>query len=190
MGLTQWAYFGLLAFVGLERLLELYVSKRNQQRMAGRGIRKIPEPRFHWMVVVHTALLVGAGLEVWLLQRPFLLWLAIPMFVLFLLAQAMRVWVVRTMAGHWNAEVMDSTQLGVVTGGPFRWVRHPNYMAVVAEFIAIPLIHTAWITAAAGSLADLWVLRSRIDVEDRVLLSSPVYRAAMGAKPRFIPRFF
>jgi methyltransferase len=190
MGVTEWAYFGLLALIALERLLELYISKRNQRRMASRGIQKISEPHFPWMVAVHTALLVGAGLEVWLFRRPFLLWLAIPMFVLFFFAQAMRVWVVRTMSGHWNAEIMDSTQLGVVTGGPYRWVRHPNYVAVVAEFIAIPLLHTAWITAVAGSLADLWVLRSRIDVEDRVLLSSPVYRAAMGSKPRFLPRFF
>jgi methyltransferase len=176
--------------VALERLLELRISTRNQKRLAGHGVRKVPEPRFRWMVALHSGVLVAAGAEVFLLDRPFLIWLAAPMAAIFLLATAIRIWVIRAMAGHWNVEVMDSTQIGVVNGGPYRWVRHPNYDAVVLELFSLPLIHTAWITAIVASLANLWILKSRLAVEEDALLSSAVYRSAMGSKPRFIPRFF
>ena len=85
---------------------------------------------------------------------------------------------------------MDSTRLGVVTSGPFRFVRHPNYAAVFAEMLALPLIHTAWITALAGSLAHLAVLTQRLSTEERVLFANPDYRAAMAGKPRFLPGLF
>jgi methyltransferase len=96
--------------------------------------------------------------------------------------------VIRTLGDHWNVQVMNSLDLGVVTGGPFRVVRHPNYTAVFVELAALPLIHTAWITALVGSAAHAWVLSRRLAVEDAVLMSHPGYRAAMGGKPRFLPR--
>ena len=83
---------------------------------------------------------------------------------------------------------MDSTDLGVVTGGPYRWVRHPNYVAVAAELAAVPLAHTAWLTVAIGGLVDFFLLWRRITIEEEVLLADPLYRASMGHKPRFIPR--
>jgi methyltransferase len=77
-----------------------------------------------------------------------------------------------------------------VTSGPYRWVRHPNYVAVVAELFALPMMHTAWITALAGTAAHLEILRRRVSVEDAVLLSNSNYRESMGAKPRFLPKLF
>jgi methyltransferase len=184
------AYLVLLAIVGLGRLAELRVSRRNQRALEKQGIRKVPEPHFRWMVIVHGAVIIGAGVEVLLFHRPFILALAIPMFVLFLLANFLRWWVIRTLAGYWNVEVMASSRLGVVSSGPYRWVRHPNYVAVVAEIFCLPMIHTAWITAVVGTVADLEILRRRIRVEDGMLMSDATYRMTMGAKPRFLPRFF
>jgi methyltransferase len=83
---------------------------------------------------------------------------------------------------------MDSAALGVITSGPFRWVRHPNYAAVFAELASLPLIHTAWITAIAGSAVHAWVLSRRIALEEAVLHRHPGYVAAMAGKPRFLPR--
>jgi methyltransferase len=85
---------------------------------------------------------------------------------------------------------MESARVGVVSSGPYRWVRHPNYVAVVIEIFSLPMIHTAWITAIAGTLGDLEILRRRINVEDSVLMSNPDYRLSMGGKPRFLPRVF
>ncbi len=188
--ITADAFLGLLLAVGALRLAELRISKRHQREMAARGATKVDEPKFRWMVLLHTAVLLGAAVEVVLLRRPFLLWLAAPMFAVFLAANAVRWWVIRSLGEHWNVQVVDSTRLGVVTSGPFRYVRHPNYAAVFAEMLALPLIHTAWITAAAGTIAHIGVLAQRLSTEERVLFANPDYRAAMSGKPRFLPGLF
>src|SRR3989475_2964219 len=150
MDVSVYSFLALLLAVGLLRLVELRISKRHQREMAARGAAKIDEPKFRWMVLLHTAVLLGAALEVVVLRRPFILWLAAPMFSLFLAANAVRWWVIRSLGEHWNVQGVDSTRRGVETSGPFRYVRHPNYAAVFAEMLALPLIHTAWITATAG----------------------------------------
>lgn len=184
------AYLALLALVAIGRLIELGISRRNQKQMQAQGVRKIHEPHFPWMVALHSATLAGAALEVLLLRRPLIPALAISMGVIFVLANLLRWWVIRTLAGHWNVQVMASAKTGVVSSGPYRWIRHPNYDAVIAELFALPMIHTAWITALLGTIAHLEILRRRLRVEDAVLLADPVYRERMGGKPRFLPRLF
>src|SRR6202171_3372925 len=184
------AYLALLALVGVGRLIELRISRRTQRRLEKQGVRKIVEPHFRWMVITHAGVLAGAAAEVLLLHRPLIPSLAIVMTALLVFANALRWWVIRTLAEHWNVEVMASSQVGVVTAGPYRWVRHPNYVAVVIELFALPMIHTAWITALVATIANLEILRRRLAVEDGVLMTNPVYRATMGSKPRFLPRFY
>lgn len=188
--MTQSGYLILLAVVGIERLLELRVSGRHQRELATLGARKHNDLQYHWMIALHAAVLVGAGLEVILLHRPFIPWLAISAVVLFAFATILRWWVIRTLGIQWNTEVMDSAPLGVVSSGPFRWIRHPNYLGVFFELIALPLIHTAWITAVFAAVGDVFVLRNRIRIEESVLDSVPAYRALMSGKPRFLPRIF
>ena len=184
------AYLALLGLVGIGRLVELGISRRNQRQLEKRGVRKVAEPHFRWMVLLHGGVLIAAAVEVVVLHRPLIPALAIPMAVLFVLANLLRWWVIRTLAGHWNVQVMASSNVGVVTSGPYKWVRHPNYVAVVIELFSLPMIHTAWITALVGTIANLEVLRRRLAVEDGVLLANPIYRASMGSKPRFLPRLF
>jgi methyltransferase len=190
MEMSAAIYTAFLALVGVGRLIELRISRRNQQRLLERGAERVVDPNFRWMVALHTGILVCAALEVWLLRRPFIPALAACMAVLFLAANAVRWWVIATLAGHWNVQVVSSTRLGVISSGPYRWVRHPNYAAVFVEMIALPMIYTAWVTALAGAIGHLFVLRARLRVEDGALLADSAYRAAMGAKPRFLPRFF
>jgi methyltransferase len=190
MDLRVIAFLGLLLLVAVLRIVELQISRRHQQEMITRGAAKVDEPRFRWMVLLHTGVLLGAALEVVLLRRPFFPMLAAVMFVIFLAANIVRWWVIRTLGNHWNVQVMDSTRLGVISSGPFRYVRHPNYAAVFAEMLALPLIHTAWITAVIGSLGHIAVLSQRLSTEERVLLANPEYRATMADKPRFIPGVF
>jgi methyltransferase len=187
---TRAAFVVLVAVVAALRFVELRISRKNQQALIAQGARKAADPRFPAMVALHTAVLAGAVAEVLLLARPFYLPLAVTMSSLFLASNALRWWVIRTLGTHWNVQVMDSARLGVITGGPYRWVRHPNYTAVFVEMFSLPLIHTAWITALVGSAAHAWVLRGRVAAEDRVLLANPGYRAAMAAKPRFVPGLF
>jgi methyltransferase len=188
MGMSAVRYMLFLAAVGLGRLIELGISRRHQRALAARGVKKIAEPYFRMMVLVHAGVLAGSGLEVWLLRRPIRRALALPAGLILVAANVLRWWVIRTLAEHWNIQVMDSVALGVVTDGPFHWIRHPNYVAVFLELTAIPLLHSAWLTALLGGLAHIGVLSRRIAVEEAVLLANPTYRAAMGPKPRFVPR--
>ena len=187
---SVWLFLGLLLAVAALRIFELRISRRHQDRMASRGACKVKDPYFRWMAMFHTLLLIAAAAEVVFLHRPLIPALAIPVSALFLGANLVRWWVIRTLGEHWNVQVVDSSRLGFISSGPFRYVRHPNYAAVFVEMIALPLIHTAWITALVGALAHVVILSLRLSVEDPVLLSNPEYAAVMGSKPRFLPGLF
>ena len=190
MDLSVILFLALLLAVAAMRIFELRISKKHQQEMTTRGASKIKDPNFRWMAIFHAMVLIGAAAEVVFLHRPFVPVLAFPMIALFVFANMVRWWVIRTLGEHWNVQVMDSTRLGVITTGPFRYVRHPNYAAVFVEMIALPLIHTAWITAMAGAVAHIIVLALRLSTEERVLFANPDYAAAMSSKPRFLPGLF
>ena len=190
MDVTTAAFLVLLACVGLERLGELRLSRRHQHDLARLGAHKRADPHYRWMIALHAGVLACSALEVVFLHRPFIAPLASAALLAFLLATLLRWWVIRTLGTHWNTEVVDSAALGVVSKGPFRWIRHPNYLGVFVEVIALPLVHTAWITAIAAAAGNILVLRSRLRIEERVLDSVPAYRTAMSGKPRFLPKLF
>lgn len=190
MDLTTAAFLALLACIGLERLLELRLSRRHQRDLARLGAHKRADPHYRWMIALHAGVLAGAALEVVFLRRPFIAPLAAIALLAVLLATALRWWVIRTLGTHWNTEVVNSANLGVVSKGPFRWVRHPNYLGVFVEMIALPLLHTAWIAAIFAAAGNAMVLRNRLRVEEAVLDSAPAYRAAMSGKSRFLPKIF
>ena len=187
MSLSEGMFLFLLASVGATRLIEMRLSRRHQRALQEHGIARVPEPHFPWMVALHTGILVGAAAEVLIWRRPMLWPLAAVALALVTLANLLRFWVIATMGPHWNVQVMGSTRLGVVTDGPFRYIRHPNYVAVYVELLALPLVHTAWVTAAAGAALHALVLRRRIALEESVLMADDAYRQAMAGKPRFIP---
>lgn len=181
------AYAALLIAVGVGRLIEMRHSRENQQALAKRGITMASEPHFRWMVLLHAGVLMGSLLEAWMAKRPCLRSLVIPMGLILVGANLLRWWVIRTMGEHWNVRVMNSVPLGVVSNGPFRWIQHPNYVAVFLELEAIPLLHGAWVTALVGGLLHLQVIARRLAVEEPVLFADPAYRSIMGWKPRFLP---
>jgi 1,4-dihydroxy-2-naphthoate octaprenyltransferase len=194
LALTLPLYTALLVLVGLSRLAELLLSRRNRRRLRANGAVAVREPHFGAMVLLHIAILVGAGVEAWATRRTPVPGLAWAMLALLAAAIALRWWVIASLGQHWNVAIMDSIadagkrSLTVVCKGPFRWIRHPNYVAVFLELLALPLIHAAWFTAVLGSAAHVWVLRHRVRSEEAVLLGHSSYQAAMADKPRFVPR--
>lgn len=192
MALTggDWIYLGLLAAVGVGRLGEMRISRRHQRALAARGFARERDAGFPWMVALHTSVLVGAGIEVLVARRPIVPVLAGAALGAFVAANLLRLWVIRTMAEHWNVNVVNSLGMGVVSSGPFRWVRHPNYVAVFVELLALPLMHSAIVTAVAGSVLHIVVLSRRITLEEKFLMTDATYREVMGGRPRFVPRPF
>jgi methyltransferase len=183
----DWLYLGLLGAVGAWRLVEMRISRAHQRALAARGLGRAPDPVFPYMVALHTAILVGAAVEVIVARPTFVAPLFVVALGVFVAANGLRLWVIRTMADHWNVNVVGSLSLGVVSSGPFRFVRHPNYVAVFLEMLALPLIGGAYVTAAVGAVLHVLVLARRIADEERVLLADATYRGLMGGKPRFVP---
>lgn len=167
--MTLWLYTALLGAVALERLAELVVSRRNAAWSFARGGVEHGAGHYPVMVVLHSAFLVGCLAEPWLLGRPFLPALGWPMLGVALGCQGLRWWVITTLGPRWNTRVIVVPDLPRVTGGPFRWFNHPNYLAVVLEGLALPLIHTAWLTAAVFTVCNAALLAVRVRVEDRAL---------------------
>jgi methyltransferase len=165
-------YAALVLLVGVERLAELVVSRRNATWSLARGGREYGAGHYPAMVVLHTALLVGALVEVALADRPFLPWLGWPMLAVVLASQALRWWCITTLGRRWNTRVIVVPGLPLVGAGPYARLRHPNYVAVVAEGVALPLVHSAWVTALIFTLLNAALLRVRIRTEDKALRAS------------------
>lgn len=163
------AYLVLLIAVGLERLVELVVSKRNLRWSLARGGVEVGAGHYPAMVALHSLLLIGCAVEVRTLHRPFVPVLGWPMFGLVVAGQALRWWCIRTLGRQWNTRIVITPGLPLVRSGPYRLMRHPNYLAVVVEGVALPLVHTAWLTATIFAVCNAALLRVRLRAENAAL---------------------
>ena len=159
----------LVALVALERLAELVVSNRNAAWSLAQGGIETGQRHYPVMVVLHTALLVGALAEVWIRRPDFVPALGYSMLALVLASQALRWWCIATLGRRWNTRVIVVPGLALVARGPYRFLPHPNYVAVVVEGFALPLVHSAWITALVFTLCNAVLLTVRIRVENAAL---------------------
>ena len=165
-------YIGLVLLTGVERLVELVISKRHASLALARGGVEHGLGHFPAMVALHTGLLLACIAEVVLLERPFLGAVGWPMLVVALLCQAGRYWVIWALGEQWNTRVIVVPGASRVTRGPYRWpwLRHPNYWIVAIEGIALPLVHSAWITALVFTVLNaILLLGFRIPTENRAL---------------------
>jgi methyltransferase len=157
----------LIAAVAVERVVELVVSRRNLEWSKANGGKEFGAGHYPVMVALHTGLLAGALLEA--RHRRFRPWLGRPMLALVLAAQALRWWCITTLGRQWNTRVVVIPGAARVTGGPYRVLPHPNYVAVVTEGVALPLVGSAWLTALVFTVANAVLLRTRIRMENDAL---------------------
>ncbi|MFD6182273.1 isoprenylcysteine carboxyl methyltransferase family protein [Streptomyces goshikiensis] len=173
MTLTLSLYLLLLGFVAAERIAELAVARRNARWSLARGAREYGRGHYPAMVALHTALLVGCAVEPWAAGRPFVPLLGWSALALAVAAQGLRWWCVTTLGPRWNTRVLVVPGLPLVAGGPYRLLRHPNYVAVVVEGVALPLVHSAWLTAAGFTVLNAALLAVRVRCEDAALTAAP-----------------
>jgi methyltransferase len=170
---------GLLAFtvlvglVGLERLAELVVSTRNAAWSFARGGVESGRGHYPVMVLLHSGFLVAMLVEAWVRRPDVAPLLAWSMLALVLASQALRWWCIATLGRRWNTRVIIVPGLAPVASGPYRLLPHPNYVAVVLEGFALPLVHEAWLTALVFTLANAALLVVRIRVENAALRTLP-----------------
>ena len=168
--MTSLAFFTVLvALVAVERLVELVISNRNAAWSLERGGRETGRAHYTVMVVLHTGLLVGMLVEAWVRRPEVPALLAGVMLALTVASQGLRWWCIATLGRRWNTRVIVVPDLPLVRSGPYRFFHHPNYVAVVVEGIALPLVHAAWVTAVVFTVANAALLRVRLRVENDAL---------------------
>lgn len=150
-----------VAAMAAQRLLELRHARRNETALRARGAIEVGAGHYPVIVSMHTAWLASTLWEGHRARRV----RPVPLVALFA-AQGLRYWAIRTLGPQWTTRVLVDTASTPVTSGPYRFLRHPNYVAVAAEIAAFPMVVGAWRTATGFSLANALVLRHRIDVED------------------------
>lgn len=160
-------YVGLVVAVALERLAELVVSRRNLAWARSHSGREYGFGHYPFMVALHMGLLVACIVEA--THRSFVPALGWPMLAVVVLAQALRWWCITVLGPRWNTRIIVVPGLPLVDRGPYRWLRHPNYVAVVLEGIALPLVHSAWVTAVVFTAVNAALLRVRISTENAAL---------------------
>ena len=157
----------ILALVTLQRLAELVIARRNTRALLAKGAHEVAPGHYPLIVLVHASWLAVLW---WLaLGRP-IMW---PLIALFLLLQLARVWVLATLGERWTTRIIVLPGAPLVTGGPFRFVRHPNYLIVTAEIALLPLAFELWQVALLFSLLNAGVLWIRIRAEEKALAGRP-----------------
>jgi methyltransferase len=177
-------YLGLVAAVAIERLAELRISRRNAAQALARGGVEHGRAHYRVMVILHALLLAACAAEALALPAPPPPWALLAVLGV-ALGQGLRWWAVASLRGRWTTRVVVLPGAAPETGGPYRWLRHPNYLAVVVEVACLPLAWGSWRTALLFSLANALLLRVRIGVEERAL--GPAWEEAFRALPRLIP---
>jgi methyltransferase len=183
-------YAAVLLGFGAQRGFELIYSARNERSLHRRqpGAPRAAGSIFKWIALVNAALFTVPVLERWLRRRPAPPLVAGLGWVAALSGVGLRVSVVLSLRASWNVHAIVPDNLRVVENGPYRFIRHPNYLALGLEFLGLPLIGGAYLSALGLGLANAALLRQRIVEEDALLMAIPAYRERMGDKPAFLPR--
>jgi len=168
---TRLWFAGFVAALGLQRLFELRLSRRNERRMRQRGGREHAPETYRWIVALHAAWFVAMLLEVFAGKPRFRPSLAALALSLFAVGQALRLTAIRTLGWRWSTRVMTVPgPEGVpVQHGIYHYLRHPNYLGVELEILALPLVHSAFLTSAVFGVANAWLLHDRIHIEEQTL---------------------
>ena len=154
--------------VGVQRLLELALSWRNERRLRARGAVERGGGHYPVIVAVHALWLVSTLVEGLLRGPEPPVWWPLPL-AAFLLVQPLRYWAILSLGGNWNTRVLVVPGGKLVRRGPYRYFPHPNYVVVAVEILTFPLIFGAWITAVVFSLLNAALLYVRIRTENRAL---------------------
>ena len=179
-------YLALLVALAGERVFELWLSNRNARRAFARGAIEVGQRHFVPMAAMHASFLCSCAIESLALAPRVPMLLSIVALLSTALAQAIRYAAVGALGERWNTRVIVTPGATPVSSGLYRWIRHPNYVAVAIEIVAVPLIRGCWITAVVFSAANALMLAVRIPLEERAL--GQPYQRVFASRPRFIPR--
>ncbi len=183
-------FAGFIAALGVQRLLEMRLSRRNEQQIRQRGGREHAPETYRWIVTLHAAWFAAMLLEVFAGKRTFRPRQAALAFSLFSIGQMLRLTAIRTLGWRWSTRVMTVPGEAPVQRGIYRYIRHPNYLGVGLEIVTVPLVYSAYLTSAVFGIANALLLRARIRQEEQALEEDNEYGDSFQGEPRFVPRFY
>jgi len=155
-------------FLILQRLAELAFAKRNETIVRTKGAIEFDKDGYIFIVFMHVAFFISLVMEKVFLERSLnTLWVFFA--ALFVLAQFLRYWAISSLGVYWNTRVLVVPNSKLVSSGPYKYLRHPNYVAVITEIAMIPLIFSCYITAVVFSFINLVLLRRRVNIEEEAL---------------------
>ncbi len=186
--MTRWLFLFLVILLGIQRLAELHLSARNERRILQRGGYEYAPGQFRVMKLLHIAWFIAMLTEVFGLRRPFYPALALAAGLMLVLGQALRYAAIYTLGERWTVRVMILPGVNPVNRGIYRFIRHPNYLGVILEIAAVPLLHTAYLTAIFFSIANALLLTWRIHTEESALKDNNDYEQVFAERPRFLPK--
>lgn len=166
-----------LSIIVIQRIIELYIAKRNEKWMKAQGALEFGQAHYRWMVLMHVMFLFVYLVEVLLFNKslsiawPFLL-------LMFIVAQAGRIWILSALGRFWNTKIIVLPNAKLVRSGPYRYVKHPNYAIVIIELLVIPLLFNAYLTALIFTILNLGILSIRIPAEERALAQLTNYETS------------
>ncbi len=169
---TRSIFTAFVLLLALQRLYELRISRRHELIIRSLGGREYAAWQSQAMKALHASWFIAMLLEVWGLHRPFLPVLSLSAVATFAVGQALRYAAILSLKWRWTVRVMTVPGLPPVQQGIYRYLRHPNYLGVALEILAVPLLHSAYVTAMIFSLANVLLLSARIRTEDRALLEA------------------
>ncbi|MEH7418228.1 isoprenylcysteine carboxylmethyltransferase family protein [Neobacillus drentensis] len=178
----------LIILIVIQRIVELFVAKRNEIWMKNQGAVEFGEKHYKFMVLIHMMFFISLFTETLLLKRGIsALW---PVFLcLFALAQVVRIWVITSLGKFWNTKVLVLPNARIVRKGPYRFLKHPNYVVVGMELLAAPMLFNAYFTAILFTVLNTIILMIRIPIEEKALITLTEYDKTFQDCHRFIPKF-
>lgn len=175
-----------ILLVILQRLVEVGIARRNEKWMKINGAIEIGKEHYKYIVAIHVLYFVSLIIEVTYFQKEMSsIW---PVFLLFFtVAQALRVWSLLSLGRFWNTKIIILPNVSIISKGPYKFIRHPNYLVVVIEILVIPLIFNAFWTAIVFSILNIVVLSIRISAEESALMRETNYKSIFYRRSRFVP---
>lgn len=174
--------FGIvLSIVILQRLVELFIAKRNEKWMKDQGAFEAGASHYPLMVGMHILFFIVFIIEVSFFDRQLSpIWQIL--LAIFLLAQLLRVWCLASLGKFWNTKIIVLPDADVVRRGPYKWIRHPNYAIVATEILVLPLLFGAFLTAVLFSILNIWMMSVRIPAEEKALKKATNYTDEFSLK--------
>jgi methyltransferase len=177
----------LLSFIVLQRIIELYIAKGNEKWMIQQGAVEFGQRHYKYMVLLHVLFIIFLSAETLIINRG--ISPAWPVFLsLFCLAQAVRIWVITSLGKFWNTKILVLPDTNVIRKGPYRYLKHPNYLVVALELISVPLLFNSFFTALLFTVLNILMLKIRIPLEEKALNTLTEYDETFQNCRRFIPK--